>query len=117
MAPADRTAKLREAIVKVLPIDWEDRTTVVEVVPHEKPGFNANVIWGHPERLADAIVAAVEGVLDEGETVEWAYRYPNGHVATGVPGLMTEQLARNAAADYPDLLTAVRRRVSEWEDA
>lgn len=111
---ADRTAKLREAIVKVLPIDWEDRTTVVEVVPKESDGWSptAVVVWGPPERLADAIVAAVEGVLAEDETVEWSVgergsclRWPT----------MTESEARATIALRPETTYLIRRRLGPWQ--
>jgi hypothetical protein len=68
----DRAA-LRAAILNALPVDWDDRTTVVEVVPDDGRGHPVT-LWGHPERLADAILAAIQPVLDEGVTVEWGIR-------------------------------------------
>lgn len=66
-----------------------------------------------PDVIADEIM----DVVNEGVTCEWAYRYPNGHVATWIPQLMTEDLARHVVAEHAEMLTVVRRRVTDWEDA
>lgn len=93
-----------------------DRETLKAAVLKALPDQRAMVYLRH-DRIADAIVDAVIAVGGEGLKEEWAYRYPNGHVATWIPELMTEDLARHMVTEYPDLLTAVRRRVTEWEDA
>lgn len=60
----DRDMALRDAILKALPIDWDDRTTVVEVVPPNDMHNYPIIVWGPPERVADTILAAVVAVLD-----------------------------------------------------
>lgn len=86
---ADREV-LREAVLPLLPDDA-----------------------GPQDWLADVIVDAV--LAAEHTKHEWAYRYPNGHVATLPAVLATEEVVRAAVAEHPDLLTVVRRRVGEWE--
>lgn len=99
----DRASALRAAILAALPVDPDDDTVTLK--------------WADAEQLTDDILAAIAPVLDEGVTVEWAYRYPNGHIAWLIPELTTEELVRSAAAEHPELLTVVRRRVSGWEEA
>ena len=60
-------AALREAIIRALPIDWNDRTTVIGVYDDGTP------LWSKPEVLADAILAAITPVL-AGEPVEYCQR-------------------------------------------
>lgn len=52
---------LHNAILSALPIDWDDRTTVVRIALNEQTDTRS-VVWGRPEQLADEIVAAIEAV-------------------------------------------------------
>lgn len=57
-APVDRET-LRKAIISALPVDWDDYTTLVQViaVPDESC---IKTVWGRPERVADAVMAALQ---------------------------------------------------------
>jgi hypothetical protein len=115
----DREA-LRAAILKALPVDWDDRTTVVEVVPDDGRGHPVTV-WGHPERLADAILAAIQPVLDEGVTIEWGIRVdvPHPRRSEKAGEIMThfdEQKSRRCKEIWDGWTPVSRRRwTSEWE--
>lgn len=117
----DREA-LRAAVLKVLPVDPHDGEAVLAITKNDEPPsalgqpLGIDMDWGDPGVLADAIVDAVIAVWEQDGNIEWAYRYPNGHVATWIPQLMTEDLARSVVAEHPDLLTVVCRRVTRWED-
>lgn len=50
--------QLTEAILRALPIDPGDHTTVVRITLNEQTD-RRNIIWGRPERLAAAIVASI----------------------------------------------------------
>jgi hypothetical protein len=109
----DRAA-LRDAILKALPVDWDDRTTVVEVVPDDGRGHPVTV-WGHPERLADAILAAILPVLDEGWIDEWAVRTRG---TEAVHCLTRNEADARAIWDQRRRdFELVRRRISDWRVA
>lgn len=50
---------LRAAILAALPVDPDDGTVVIGFTEQQTP------LWGMPEDLADALVAAVRPVLDD----------------------------------------------------
>lgn len=47
-----------ELVARALPIDHEDGTTLVEILP-EMEGRHSRMIWGDPQRVARAILAAL----------------------------------------------------------
>lgn len=49
--------QLTAAILGALPIDHDDHTTVVQVIPYESG--HQKVLWGRPERLAAEILASI----------------------------------------------------------
>ncbi len=58
----DRAA-VRKAIISALPVDWEDYTTLVQVTPVPDEG-GVRTLWGRPERVADAVIAALQPFLE-----------------------------------------------------
>lgn len=49
--------QLTAAILSALPIDHDDHTTVVQVIPYESG--HQKILWGRPERLAAQILTAI----------------------------------------------------------
>jgi hypothetical protein len=62
--PKIKRDEVRKAIISALPIDWDDYTTVVEVVDYDENTGGKRVIWGQPVRAADAVIAALQPFLE-----------------------------------------------------
>jgi len=62
VASVDREA-LRKAVISALPVDWDDYTTLVKVIPAADESGHPWNIWGHPEQVADAVIAALQQYL------------------------------------------------------
>lgn len=92
------------------------REAVLKAIEGEVTATYQDVPILDPELIADAIVDAVLAALDE----EWGVRYgDDDEVVTAyalTDGETPEQVAREVAARNRHR-TAVRRRVTEWEDA
>lgn len=65
MSTVDRET-LRKAIISALPVDWNDYTTLVRVIPvPDESGIKT--VWGRPEQVADAVIAALQPFLEVSE--------------------------------------------------
>lgn len=72
------------AIVAALPVDPDDGTVVTEFVWDERLGVHMGE-WGHPERVATAVLAAVEPLIRADERKQICQR--EGHNGTAVTTL------------------------------
>lgn len=64
--PAHSREALRRAIISALPVDWDDYTTRVQFIAADDNGGYPVAVWGRPQRLADAIIAALHPYLTLG---------------------------------------------------